>query len=41
MKTKKTSPDLNPQDYYVWNIVEKKVNKHPHNTKDSLKAAIV
>ena len=35
------SPDLNPLDYYVWSVVEKKVNEHPHNTKDSLKAAIV
>ena len=25
----------------MWSIVEKEVNKHPHNTKDSLKAAIV
>ena len=35
------SPDLNPLDYYVWSIVDKEVNKHPHNTKDSLKVAIV
>ena len=35
------SPDLNPLDYCVWSIIEKKVDKHPHNTKDSLKAAIV
>ena len=34
------SPDLNPLDYYVWNVVEM-INEHPHNTKDSLKAAIV
>ena len=35
------SPDLDPLDYFVWCIVEKEVNEHPHNTKDSLKAAIV
>ena len=35
------SPDLNPLDYYVWSVVEKEVNEHPHNTKDYLKAAIV
>lgn len=35
------SPDLNPLDYYVWGVVERDVNKHPHNTKDSLKASIV
>ena len=35
------SPDLNPLDYYEWSIVEKEVNKHPHNTKDSVKAFIV
>ena len=36
-----SSPDLNPLDYYVWGVVERDVNKHPHNTKDSLKASIV
>jgi len=35
------SSDLNPLDYYVWIIVEREVNKHFLNTKDSLKAAIV
>ena len=35
------SPDLNPLDYYVQSVFEKEVNEHPHNTKDSLKAAIV
>ena len=25
----------------MWSVVEKVVNKHRHNTKDSLKAAIV
>ena len=34
------SPDLNPLDYYVWGVVEKEVNKHPHNTKFSLMEAI-
>ena len=33
-------PDLNPLDYYVWGVVEQETNKHPHNTLDSLKAAI-
>ena len=35
------SPDLNLLDYYVWSVVEKEVNEHPHNTKDYLKAVIV
>ena len=35
-----SSPDLNPLDYYVWGVVEREVNKHPHNTKASLKKAI-
>ena len=35
------SLDFNPLNYYVWSIVEKGVNKHLHNTKDSLKATIV
>ena len=35
-----SSPDLNPLDYYVWGVVERETNKHAHNTKDSLKAAI-
>ena len=35
------SLDLNPLDYYMWSVVDKEVNEHPHNTKDSLKAAIV
>ena len=34
------SPDLNPLDYYVWKVVEKELNKHSHDTKDSLKAVI-
>ena len=36
-----SSPDLNPMDYYVWGVVEKDTNKHPHSNKESLKAAIV
>ena len=34
------SPDLNPLDYYVWGVVERETNKHPHITPDSLRAAI-
>ena len=34
------SPDLNPLDYYVWGEVERRSNKHPHNTKESLKSSI-
>ena len=36
-----SSPDLNSLDYYVWGVVERETNKHPHNTLDSLKAAII
>ena len=28
-------------DYYVWGVVERETNRHPHNTIASLKAAIV
>ena len=35
-----SSPDLNPLDYYVWGVVERETNKHPHITPDSLRAAI-
>ena len=35
-----SSPDLNPLDYYVWGVVERETNKHPHNTISSLKDAI-
>lgn len=34
------SPDYNPLDYYLWGVVEKEVNKHPHNTKSSLMEAM-
>ena len=34
-------PDFNPLDYHVWSVIEKRVNEHSHNTKDSLKDAIV
>ncbi|QQP42506.1 Uncharacterized protein FKW44_017195 [Caligus rogercresseyi] len=36
-----SSPDCNPLDYFFWGMVENKTNKHPHNTLDSLRAAIV
>ncbi|CAB3237907.1 unnamed protein product [Arctia plantaginis] len=35
-----SSPDLNPLDFYVWSVVERDTNKHPHNTLESLKATI-
>jgi hypothetical protein len=28
-------------DYFMWNIVEREVNKHPHNTLASLKIKIL
>jgi len=31
---------LNPLDYCVWGVVEREINKHPHNTLDSLRATI-
>lgn len=36
-----SSPDVNPLDYYVWGVVERASNKHPHNTVAALRAAIV
>ena len=36
-----SSLDLNPLDYYVWGVFERDFNRHPHNTKDSLKVSIV
>ena len=36
-----SSPDLNPLDYYMWGIVKREVNKHPHNTISSLMEATV
>ena len=36
-----SNPDLNPLDYYVWGVLEKKVNYCPYNTKQELKDAIV
>ena len=36
-----SSPDLNHLNYYVWGVVKRETNKHPHNTLDSLKAAII
>ena len=35
-----SSPDLNPLDYYVWGVVERETNKHPHNTLDSVRQSI-
>ena len=35
-----SSQDLNPLDYYLWGVVERETNKHPHNTLDSIRAAI-
>jgi len=34
------SPDLNPMDYYVWNIIERVTNKSRHPNMTSLQAAI-
>ncbi|QQP52832.1 Uncharacterized protein FKW44_005097, partial [Caligus rogercresseyi] len=36
-----SSPDCNSLDYFFWDMVENKTNKHAHNTPDSLRAAIV
>ncbi|KOC62582.1 hypothetical protein WH47_04243 [Habropoda laboriosa] len=36
-----SSPDYNPLDYYMWGVVEAKVNANPHNAKDSLRASIM
>ena len=35
-----SSPDCNPYDYFLCGVCERKVNKHPHNTKTSLKTKI-
>lgn len=35
-----SSPDYNPLDYYVWDIVDAKVNAKFHNIKDALKATL-
>ena len=32
-----SSPDCNPLDYYVWGVLERKVNYRPYNTKEELK----
>ena len=34
------SPDLNPMDYSIWSILEKKACSTRHNTVDSLKRAL-
>ena len=36
-----SSPDLNPMDFYVLGVVGKETNKHPHSTKELLKATIL
>lgn len=35
-----SSPDLNPLDYSVWSVLERKACARPHPNKDSLKAAV-
>lgn len=35
-----SSPDCNPMDYFVWGVVERKVNKALHSTVRSLKTSI-
>ena len=35
------SQDLMLLDYQVWSVVEREVSEHLHNTKDSLKSAII
>jgi DDE superfamily endonuclease len=35
------SPDLNPLDYYVWDVAERDINKRSQNAQHSLKASIV
>ena len=34
------SPDLNPLDYFVWGVVERRSNAAPHNTKEQLRDGI-
>ena len=35
------SPDLNPLDYSIWSILEKRVCSTPHQTLESLKAKLI
>ena len=35
------SPDLNPLDYSIWSILEKRVCSTPHQTLESLKAKLM
>ena len=35
------SPDLNPMDFSVWSVLERKVHSTTHANADSLKQAIV
>ena len=32
-----SSPDLISLDYYLWNVVERETNKHPHNALESFR----
>lgn len=34
------SPDLNPLDYSIWSILEERACREPHETEESLKAAL-
>jgi hypothetical protein len=36
-----SSLDCNLLDYFMWSVVEREVNKHPHNTLASLNAKIL
>ena len=35
------SLDFNSLDYYIWGVVERKTNKHPHNTMSLLKDSMM
>ena len=35
------SPDLNPLEYFIWSILEKRVCSTPHQTLESLKAKLM
>ena len=34
------SPDCNPLDFFFWGVVEKDVNKAPHNTIQSVRDSV-
>lgn len=40
LKSIPTTPDCNPMDYFVWGVLEAKVNATRHNTKEELRLAI-